>query len=83
MEGPMITMCKGLSIDLKENELKLIEEASPATLLLTVLEFQSRYLIISRMVANLLQRELADGDKTKMIEDLATVQKACEKEKSA
>lgn len=45
-------------------------------------EFQSWSLILSQRVAKLLQKELADGDKTKLASELATLQKSYKKEKS-
>ncbi|WVZ18484.1 hypothetical protein V8G54_005806 [Vigna mungo] len=46
LERTLVFMCKGVLIGLKENELKMMKEAEPTTLIRVMLEFQSRSLVL-------------------------------------
>lgn len=83
LESLFVVMLKGMQIRLKENELELVKEDEFATLIYALLEFQSRPLVLNSRINNLLQKEMVDVDKTKMVAKLVSLNKKYDDDKQA
>jgi len=83
LDGPGLCLGKSIELNLTEQEVKLVDIVELNGAMKALLEFQSWSMIMSRMVATLLQGELVGGEqKKKFVEELATLKKKVEANKS-
>ncbi|KAG2395437.1 uncharacterized protein HKW66_Vig0071870 [Vigna angularis] len=80
LEGPLIRMHKGVSIELGGHERKVINDSDPEILFRGLLEFQTRALVLSRRVVHMARKELKGESKMKLARDLIVERNVREEE---
>lgn len=62
---------------------KALEDMESTTAIRAMLEFSSKTLVMGQKVCNIIQKELRNGDKSKLMEDLSLLQAKYDEDKAA